>query len=492
MTDKRPSSQSRPHLLLILVDQLRPDHAGFMPEAVFSTPTLAALGAESHVLQNCQTVNPVCMPARSALITGRYSHQVGAQAMAGDLPRGIPTFPQALQRAGYWTAHVGKLHLLQPWPWGVPEGQGSPLAALRPELQAYGFDWLWESAGKQLAVKNTCDWCGHLAAKGLLQEVRAFISARGANRDFVDAELEKDGRPWPFAEADHVDVVTGDQALRALRARPRDKPFQLTVSFCSPHKPFDPPQRWLDEVPLEEVDDFLPDAETGRVLTEAEKQTLYRLRQAYRATILLVDRQIQRILDELSAQGIRDETLIIFTSDHGEMMGDHGRVQKSSFYRSSLTVPTLIQLPGQTSGQVWPSPVELTDLSATLLDAAGLDPAPALSRPWPAYQAFIPCRSLLPYLRGGKAPRAWSFSESQHHWQCLQDAEYKYVREPDFEQPGVFREWLFGLQQDPGEQVNLAADPGLAAHCEQCRRQLDWLLATTPAAQTAWSPFGQA
>lgn len=243
------STASPPNILFLMVDQLRPDHAGFMPEAVYSTPRLRELAEASTVFSNCQSVNPVCMPARAALLTGRYSHQIGTLVMSGDLFFDTPTYPQALQKAGYWTAHAGKLHVLQPWPWGQPRGEGVDLVALAPEMKKLGFDWLWESAGKQLAGKNFCNWCEHLQAKGILEPARDFLSACGANHDVADEALEPDGKPWPFDEADHVDVVTGDMALQALRDRPRDQPFYLKASFCSPHKPFDPPQRYLDAEP---------------------------------------------------------------------------------------------------------------------------------------------------------------------------------------------------------------------------------------------------
>ena len=479
----------QPNILFLMVDQLRPDHAGFMPEAKFATPNLTALGKQGTVFTNCQSVNPVCMPARSALLTGRYTHQIGALAMSGDLPFDLPTFPRALQKAGYWTALAGKLHVLQPWPWGTPRGQGLPLSSMHAQTRKLGFDWLWESAGKQLAVKNHCDWCAHLQAKGILEEARDFLASCGANRDVADAELDKDGKPWPFDEADHVDVVTGDKALEALRVRPRDKPFFLKVSFCSPHKPFDPPRRLLDAEPYEEIDDFIPGPD-GEHLSPELKKTLWRLRRAYRATIRLVDEQVGRLVEELKAQKLLDNTLIVFTSDHGEMMGDHGRVQKQIYFRESLTVPTFILHPAGGSSTVHRHPVELTDLTATILDAAGLSPAEALSEGWPAYRNLIPCRSLLPALRDDAPVREFSFSESGYHWQCVQSDTRKYVRTPDFETPGAFREEFYDLANDPSECENLAGRPEELKALRRHRDYLDWVLATTPAAQSSWAPYG--
>lgn len=476
----------RPNILLIMVDQLRADHAGFLPGAVFSTPHIASLRAGT-VFTNCLSANPVCMPARCALLTGRYTHQIGTLAMAGDLDLSIPTFPQALQRAGYWTAHVGKLHALQPWPWGTPRGGGVDLTALREKLRTIGFDHLWETAGKQLAARNTCDWCAHLDAKGILEQVRDYVGAAGTNSSVPSAELDQDGKPWPFDEADHVDVVTGDRALEALQQRPRDRPFFLTASFCSPHKPFDPPTRFLDAVEYEEVDDFLPSPD-GSMPSPTMKKILWRLRRAYRATVALVDEQIGRLLAELEAEGLRENTLILFTTDHGEMMGDHGLVQKQSFYRQSLTVPTAIVDPSAGSAHRCTHPVEFTDLTATMLDAAGLDPVAALSEPWPDFRDRIPGRSLLPVVRGdAPSTREFAFAEGgAGRWQCVQSARWKYVRELD-DSVG-FRETMFDLAEDPDELTPVEAADALREH----RDHLDALLMRTPPVQSRWAPFGAA
>jgi len=479
----------KPNLLFVMVDQLRPDHAGFMPEAVFSTPNLKALAEESTVFEQCQSVNPICMPARSCLHTGRYSRQIGALAMSGDLPRGIPTVPGALREAGYWTGLVGKLHVMQTWEWETPRGEGLDLVALNPDIaEMLGYDHLWESAGKQLALKNRCHWCEHLEQKGILEEVRDYVENAGANQNIPSDQLQYDGNPWPFPEEDHVDVVTGEKALEALRSRPEGKPFALTVSFCSPHKPFDPPQRYLDAMPEESAGEFIPGLE-GEMLSGDLQQTLLRLRRAYRGTIALIDDQIGRIIGELKAQGEWENTLVLFTTDHGEMMGDHYRVQKDIFWRQSLTVPTLVRDPSHSQPQVVSDPVEITDLCATQLDAAGLDPVEALSERWPAFRDRIPCRSLLPSVREGEAVRRFSFSESRSGWQCVQSRHRKYVR-ITLPQEGEYTELFFDVDQDPEERTNLAAEPAEQEEMNRHRNHLIWVVNTYPPLQTRWAPLG--
>ncbi|MCC5806668.1 MAG: sulfatase-like hydrolase/transferase [Opitutales bacterium] len=474
--------QDRPNILFVMTDQLRPDAVGFGPYGHFPTPNLDRI-AEGSVFSACQSVNPICQPARAALLTGKYPHQIGLRTMSGDLSPQHPTFARALQAVGYHTAAVGKLHYLQSWPWGTPRGEGNNLAAMREFFRRYGFDHVWQSAGKQLAVKDYCDWCAYLDERGLLEIYRDFSDGAGPNKPEPDTSLAADGHPLPFAGEHHVDEVTCREALRAMRERPEGKPFFLMASFCSPHKPFDPPQEYLDRVPYQEIDDFVPDSENGQVLSGEMKSVLWRLRRAYLATVLLVDDAVGRLLDELDASGAADSTLVLFSSDHGEMMGDHFRVQKAVPWYSSLTVPTTVRMPGAPLGLTHAAPVELTDLTATILDAAGIDPQEALSRPWPAGNAAVPCRSLLPMVRGETdSVREFSFSEGPD-WECLCTRTHKYVRERRTSPQTPPVERLFDWSTDPAELENLAARPESAETLEWFRARREWVVESTPPAQ---------
>src|SRR5690606_20712658 len=115
-------------------------------------------------------------------------------------------------------------------------------------------------------------------------------------------------------------------------------------------------------------------------------------RRSYKAMVRLVDDQVGRLLDELEKQNLMENTLIVFTSDHGEMLGDHARFQKDIWYKESATVPLVIRNPRDLQPRRNASPVELTDVTATMLDAAGLDPKQALSKPWPAHHNCVPCK----------------------------------------------------------------------------------------------------
>jgi arylsulfatase A-like enzyme len=182
--------------------------------------------------------------------------------------------------------------------------------------------------------------------------------------------------------------------------------------------------------------------------------------------------------------------LILFTSDHGEMLGDHQRFQKSTFYRQAVTVPTLVRHPQHLDRRLVTSPTEIIDLTATILDGAGLDWQAELSLPWPAFNNLVPCRSLLPLVRGSAtAIRDAAFSECSGQWQMLQTEHCKYVRFLDYPDPDLPRELFFDLDVDPGEQRNAVADSAQAERLGWFRRRREWLLDHTPPAQLRWAPI---
>ena len=206
-------------------------------------------------------------------------------------------------------------------------------------------------------------------------------------------------------------MVTGRVAREQLRAHPAEQPFYMMVSFCGPHKPYDAPQRYLDMFPLEREDDFiLPE---GQIISDEDKESLYRQRRSAKAMIRLIDDQIGETLDVLRERGMLDDTLIVFTSDHGDMLGDHFMIQKGVPWKQSVGIPLAVRLPGAAPVGENTAPVEISDIAATVLDYAGLDAQRVLSRSWPAYNDIIPSRSLLPVLRGEQERvRDFCFSES--------------------------------------------------------------------------------
>ncbi len=515
--------KTRPNILFLMTDQHRIDHVSYAGTGRLATPNLDRI-AESVGFTGCATVNPICTPARTALMTGKYTHQIGTLSMSGDLSLQHPTYPRALQRAGYRTVGIGKFHFLQTWRWGTERGQGVDLLGIEETMKGYGFDEVWETSGKQLSCQNYCAYCRYLEERGELERYRDFVDAAGPNTDFLDkaADDAADGDPSPVPETDHVDYVTCDRILAAIRARPADAPLFVFGSFCSPHKPMDPPERYLDLFPPETDAELLSGPAAlipgDKPFTAQDLDRMRKKRRAYKAQVAFIDDQIGRIFACLESEGALNDTVILFTSDHGDMLGDHGRIQKSTWHEQALIVPTAIRHPDHLRAARCSAPIEITDLSATILDIAGIDPSDALSKQWPAFHDRVPCRSLMPIVRGdAESVRDFSFSEcggsvgdhSGRDWQTVRDGRWKYVRHLRYAAPGAMKEELYDLRADPSETRNLiAATAGAAASgatsavapadalpaeaaavLALMRERRDWVLDSTPPAQLRWAPL---
>ena len=486
---------SRP-IIVFMTDQLRCDHVGAYPGSRMATPNIDTL-MESCVFEDCLSVNPVCAPMRSALLTGKYTHQIGLQNNNGDLSRQHPTYLRALQGAGYHTAAVGKLHWISGWGGpGWPRGGGYDLPRMKEMLLEYGLDELWEASGKGNAIQNNDDYTEYLDRQGLLDAYRDHAVGRAFSKEkqsmvgmnYPNLEVDT-GDPLPIGDAHYVDAVIAREAIRTIRARPGDEPFYLFVSFCGPHPFYDPPKAFFDAEPEDDGSiPFLP-GEGGAVPEGSKREHLLKLRRSYRAMVRAIDHYIGEILDVLKEEGLYDDALLCFCSDHGEMLGDHQAMSKSKVWKESANVPLGFRNPDVREGRSHRPPVELTDLTATLLDFAGLDPAEALSQPRPGFHDRVPCRSLLPVVRdGAERIRDFAFSEGAPGWKMVQDERWKYVRYPRAA-PGPPVEALYDRAGDPGEQTNRAADPECAEPLERCRNRLDYVLESTPPAQLRWAPL---
>jgi choline-sulfatase len=502
------------NILLIMTDQQRSDYTGYIEGGKASMPVIDTLARSSMFFTCCQTTNPICMPARSSLITGRYPRQIGALTMSGDLFPQIPTFMQALREAGYKTYGIGKFHYLQTAPWSVPCGQGLDylrMGTASRDSRQYGYDEIWESSGKQLMIKNYCYYADYLNRKGLLDQVRDFWrQSGGPNGDTADHNYDK-ANPWPFDEGDYPDIVTGLKAREKIKKYDVEKPFFMFLSFCGPHKPYDAPKAYLDMVEYEERDDFI--LEKGRSLSVEEKQIIYRQRRSAKAMLRLIDVQIGLVFEELKRKNMFEDTLIIFTSDHGDMLGDHYMIQKGVPWKQSINVPLMVKMPGAVQRGVNSSPVELSDIAATILDYAGLDPSAVLSRPWPAYNNRIPSLSLLPVVLGetGKI-RDFAFSESDfteergpgtiyrevlekrggggrrcNAWQTIVAEQGKYIKYTEYENPGDVYEEFYDTANDRDEKINLIKDPAYSRKIQEARDRLQFILDRYPPCQMTWA-----
>jgi choline-sulfatase len=426
--------------------------------------------------------------------------------MAGDLSLNIPTYPRALQKAGYYTAGIGKFHFLQGWTWNSNYNSGHNLVELENDIKKYGFDYIWESDGKQLAVNNYSHYCKYLDDKGLLNSFRDDVTSR--NPAFPHAlcnEFKDSASPSKMDEEDYIDIKIGDMTIDQIENCDKDKPFFIFSSFCGPHEPFDPPKRFLDMFEYEEIDDFIPkpdgmEAKVANLLfeqTDYFKSQIYKYRRAYKAMIACIDEQIGRIFNALERKNLLDDTVIIFTADHGKMFGDRGYTHKSQPYKYSVTVPTAIRHPDYLTQKVNPHPMELTDITATILDIAGLNPKMALRQyldglKWlsvcPGYDPFISANTLLPIIKGEtEKVREYAFSECSNVWQMIQTDNFKYIKFLNIPNEDILYEELYDTTLDPDELNNLAQNEEYAEILAFHRRRRDFVIDNTPPLQTSWS-----
>jgi len=500
--------KGKPNILFLMTDEHRFDHVGWGSPARVATPNLDRL-TEGTVFTNAITPCPLCQPARTALLTGKYPHQIGTLSMSGDLSPQHPTYPKALQDAGYRTMAAGKMHWFQGWHWNVPRFHGHDLVALNETIrQAFGWDELWEACGKSLLNYNHCHYAKHLKDHGLFERL---VNVKPTPTEQEEtAGLGWPVYPSPLPEEHYVDRVIADQALDQLeRAAQNEEPFFLFCSFCGPHFPFDPPARYLESEPYFEADDW---PVGPRAVTPEQKRHVWRLRQSYRAMVRLVDDQVGRILCRLEELKLMEDTVIVFSADHGDLLYERGPVGKCYPYRPSAEIPLAIRDPRHLDSRRNATPVNLLDVTATILDLAGLDPQKALSKPWPQHNDRVPARSLLPIVRD-EAARVREFTYGEHHewelgWRMLRSDRYTYARYiPTLRphDPPLFVEVvlgdrlartdyepieeLFDLEADPGEMTNLAGRPEAAEILQWHRNRLQVELDTTPAAQTGWLPI---
>ncbi len=434
-------SDSRPNIILIMTDQQRGDCLGVDGHPCLLTPNMDALAGDGTRFRRGYTTCPSCIPARRSLLTGQFPATNGMPGFVGGVPITAPTLPGELRKAGYQTHLVGRT--MHQYPPSARYGYDSVDLASGYEDDAY-FRWLRQET----------------------DQVDGFGS-HGLNFNGWTA------RPWHLEETQHPTHYIVNEALRFLENRDETCPFFLTVSFYAPHPPLCPPAFYMDrylrqELPAPAIGDWerppanqelgLPVA-SPRVKLEGE--ALRSCLAGYFGLINHLDDEIYRLLDPRGKVSYdRRNTVFVFTSDHGELLGDHYYFRKCEPYEGSARIPLIISGGhdlGLKQGQVVDEPVCLEDLMPTLLELAGA-PIPD----------GVDGRSLVPFLRG-EAP-AWRpylhgehapcYSREQgHHY--LVDATTKYIWRPI---DGT--EQLFDLVNDPHECHDLAGDP---AHADRLR-----------------------
>ena len=426
---------TRPNILLVMADQLNP---GFLPvygHPLVQAPHLASLAARGTVFTKAYCNYPICAPSRYSMLTGRLPHTIGAWDNAAEFAAETPTLAHRLRRLGYRTTLCGKMHFVGP---DQLHGYDERLIT-----DIYPADFAWVP-----------DWAEgpRNAPTGI--SMRAVVEAGHCLRSL---QIDYDD------ETEHLAL----QKLHDLARRPAKEPFFLTVSFSHPHSPFTAPKaHWdryrHDDIEMPAVGPLSYDAldthsrwlylSHGRDRLAVTDAHIRNARHAYYGMISYVDDKLGQLLGALHDLGMADDTLVVFTSDHGEMLGERGMWYKQCFFEGSARVPLVI------AGAGWSGPsrsdtlVSLVDLMPTLLETAGEPQADADAR--------AAGTSLHAVTAGAGAERA-VFSEYSDMGVCAPCRMVRLGRHKLIVTHGHLHQ-LYDLEADPLELANLAGNPAHA------------------------------
>jgi arylsulfatase len=436
----------RPNIVLIMTDQQRGDCLSAEGHPVLLTPSMDSLAHRGARFRRAYSTCPVCIPARRSLLSGQFPPTHGMVGYRDNVEWNAPaTLPGELTKAGYQSILVGRsMHQ-------------------HPSRKRYGYE--------QMVIfdRHTPDddYCKFLRENSGQQNA-SWFGGGVMHNDWT-------ARPWHMDETLHFTNWTVDEALHFMKRRDPSCPFFLTVSFVAPHPPLQPPAFYMERylrtgVPPPVIGDWAqrPTAADQRgdsvapMRLDLQGEALLSARAAYYGLINHVDDQIRRLLNPVDGIPAMtgDNTVYAFTSDHGEMLGDHYQWRKSQAYEPSARVPLIVRAPASMKlgeGRVVDEAVCLEDIMPTMLELAGV-----------AAPSTVEGRSLVPLLRGEKpAWREYLHLECAPYFQALTNGREKFVWLVD---SGV--EQLFDLVNDPQERHNLAANTGNAQRVTHWRSRL--------------------
>ncbi|MAC76633.1 MAG: choline-sulfatase [Rhodobacteraceae bacterium] len=435
---------TNPNILILMVDQLNGTLFPDGPADWLHAPNLKRLAERSVRFANAYTGSPLCAPGRAAFMSGQLPRRTGVYDNAAEFRSDIPTYAHHLRRAGYYTCLSGKMHFVGPDQLHGFEDR------VTTDIYPADFGWTpdYRKPGERI------DWWYHNMG-----------SVTGAGVAEITNQLEYDDEVAYNACAKLYDLARGKDA----------RPWSLTVSFTPPHDPYVARKKYWDL--YEECEHLAPDVpDLGYDAQDPHSKRLFdandwrnfniteedirRSRRAYFANISYVDDKIGEILQVL--EDTRQEAVILFLSDHGDMLGERGLWFKMSFYEGSARVPLMMCAPGLAPQRI-DTPVSSIDVTPTLGALAGVDMSDIA--PWTDGENLVPLAKGTPR----EAPVAIEYAAegSQAPLVCLRMGRWKYTRctlDPD---------QLFDLQADPHELTNLASDPAHAQPLAQLRAMAD-------------------
>lgn len=423
-----------PNILIVMADQLAPQFLPAYGHPVVQAPNLSRLADEGVVFDSAYCNSPLCGPARYVMMTGRLPSKIGAWDNAAEWSSEVPTFAHYLAARGYVTALSGKMHFV-----GPDQRHGF---AERLTTDVYPADFTWSPDWDQ--PDRPLDWFHNMEVV-----TKAGACVRAGYIDYDDEVLFQAQR-WLFDRAREAD----------------EKPFMLTVSFIQPHDPYLARQENLDLYRADDID--LPKVPHGSVPEDPHSARLRRVygadqvalsdeqirnaRHAYFGAVSDIDAKVGALLRSLAESGLGDDTVVVVTSDHGDMLGERGLWFKMSYFENSARVPLIVHAPSRFQARRVKEAVSHVDLLPTLMALAGDGDEGPVATP-------VEGRSLLPHLSG-----------TGGHDEVIGEYFGEGIDTPLFMIRRGFKKFLTAAG-DPPQLYDLAADPeerdNLAGRAEQ-------------------------
>jgi choline-sulfatase len=422
----------RPNILILMVDQLNGTLFPDGPAAFLQTPHLRALAERSVRFVNSYTASPLCAPGRASFMSGQLPRRTRVYDNAAEFSAEIPTFAHHLRAAGYATCLSGKMHFV-----GPDQLHGFE-ERLTTDIYPADFGWTpdWTRPGERI------DWWYHNLG-----------SVTGAGVAEITNQLDYDDEVAFFAT----------QKLYDLARRADDRPWCLTVSFTHPHDPYVARRRFWElyadcdalEPRVGAIAYDAQDPHSKRLLDASDWRRfaitdahVRRSRQAYFANISYLDEKIGELLAVLERTRQAERTIVLFLSDHGDMLGERGLWFKMGFFEGSVRVPLLLAAPNLSAATIR-TPVSTLDVLPTLADLAGIDLAGIA--PWTDGESLLPVAEGA--ARSGPVRMEYAAEGSIAPMAAIRDARFKLVVSP------AYPPQLFDLVADPDELLNRAGDP---------------------------------
>jgi choline-sulfatase len=416
-----PETATEPNILFLFTDEQRPDWLGPDPEVPVRTPNIERLVDRGTWFRDAVCPSPVCNPSRACLASGYEYDRCGVPGNSVDYPPNRTTYYERLRdEAGYHVMGTGKWDITSGFPLGLSGNRN---------CEQWGFSDTRFIPAKGQTVRRIIDdpndeprdpYTAYLDERGSLDDIVEDYERRRAAGNTTKWIATY---PTPLDQEEYYDEWITRAGLDLIDDAPDDEPWFLEVNFQNPHFTWDVTEEmhgWYRDPPVEFPDPVDCDL-------SVPPGTHQEIRRNYAAMVEHIDRCVGRFLDDLEARGELEDTLIVFSSDHGEMLGDHGQWQKLSPHQASVGVPLVVAGPDVADRDPIDDPVTILDLHATFLDYAGLD------------AGDVDSRSMRDCLAGGDTPRDVVYS-GLGSWRMAYDGRYKLIEgyEPDHRYAGQF------------------------------------------------------